>query len=113
MHELSIAQGILDIALKTAAEHQAVRVGRITVTVGEMTGLVPDSLRQGFEVLAAGTLAAGAELVIDRIPLAASCRECGREFLVENRHFYCPECGSAGVELVAGRELRVEHMEVE
>ena len=113
MHELTIAQGILDIALKTAAEHAAVRIGQITVAVGMMNGVVPESLIMGFTTLAEGTAAADAELIIHRIPVSGRCRECGQSFPIENRQFYCPDCGSAGVEIVSGRELRVEHMEVE
>ena len=113
LHELAIAQGILDVALKTATENQAVRVGRITVSVGEMTGVVSESLQQGFAVLAVDTPAAGAELIIERIALQGRCRDCGDYFAIQDRRFCCPVCGSAGVELIRGRELRVEHMEVE
>ena len=113
MHELAIAQGILDIALKTAREHNAVRIGKITVSVGEMTGVVPESLQQGFAILAGGTAANEAELVLERVLVTARCRPCGRDFPVENRRFLCPECGSPGVELITGRELRVDHMEVD
>ena len=113
VHEMAIAQGILDIALDTAAGHGAVRVARIKLQVGEMTEVVPEALTFCFSALAAGTAAAGAELEVEVMPLVGRCRDCGREFKVERFRFLCPDCGSAAVDIVSGRELRVEHLEVE
>lgn len=113
MHEMAIAQGILDIVLEAAAENDAAAVVRIKLQVGEMTEVVPEALTFCFAALAAGTAAAAAELEVEVMPLVGRCRDCGREFRVERFRFLCPGCGSAGVEIVSGRELRVEHLEVE
>lgn len=113
MHEMAIAQGILDIALDNAARHGAQKITRIKLLVGEMTEVEPESLRFCFDALAEGTAAAGAELEITPVPLVGSCRDCGKEFNVERFRFVCPDCGSPGVGILSGRELRVEHLEVE
>jgi hydrogenase nickel incorporation protein HypA/HybF len=113
MHEMAIAQGILDIVLDNAARHEATKVLLIKLQVGAMTEVEPDSLRFCFTALAADTPAAAAELEVEIMPLVGRCRDCGREFAVERFCFVCPACGSAGVEVISGRELRVEHLEVE
>ncbi|HWQ61845.1 MAG TPA: hydrogenase maturation nickel metallochaperone HypA [Negativicutes bacterium] len=113
MHEMAIAQGILDIVLEAASQNDAATVLCIKLQVGEMTEVEPEALTFCFAALAAGTAAAGARLDVEVTPLVGRCRDCGREFRVEQFRFLCPACGSAGVEIVSGRELRVEHLEVE
>lgn len=113
MHEMAIAEGIQDIALTTAADNGAARVLEIKLQIGQMSGIEPDSLQFCFEVLSAGTPTEGARLIIEITPLVARCDDCGGEFRVERFSFFCPACGSAKVETISGRELRVEHLEVE
>jgi hydrogenase nickel incorporation protein HypA/HybF len=113
MHEMAIAQGIIDIVLNAAAQNDAKKVNSIKVLVGRMTEVEPESLRLCFEALAESTIVAGAELEIVIVPLVGRCRDCGMEFAIERFRFVCPDCGSAGVEILSGRELRVEHLEVD
>lgn len=113
MHELAIAQGILDIAVKTAASHGACKVVGVKVLAGELTGIVPEALEFGFSALAEGTVAAGAQLSVHIVPLAGRCQECGYESGVDKYRFVCTSCGSYAVEIIAGRELKVESVEVE
>jgi len=113
MHEMAIAQGILDIVLTTAARHGAVKVGRIRVLAGEMTQVVPESLEFGFTAVAAGSIAQDARLEVITVPLEGKCGRCGRQFRIQRFSFVCSYCGSANVEIVAGRELMVDLLEVE
>lgn len=113
MHEMALAQGILNIALRAAAENGAVKVGRIKVLIGQMTHVEPEALKFGFEALAVETIAAGAELALTAVPLVGRCDDCGQEFTIEGYRFFCPHCQSGGVKIVSGRELRVEYVEVE
>jgi hydrogenase nickel incorporation protein HypA/HybF len=110
---MAIAQGILDIALQSAAQHDAGRILKISLLVGQLTEVEPDSLRFCFVALAAATPAADAELAVTIVPLTGHCRDCDRRFSIENYRFYCPDCGSPGVEILSGRELKIEHLEVE
>lgn len=113
MHEMSIAQGILDIVLDAADKNDAVRVSSIRLLIGEMTEVEPESLRFCFNALAAGTCAEAAALDIVEVPLVGRCKQCSGEFRIERYRFICPLCQSPGVDIVSGRELRVEHLEVE
>ncbi|WP_425059547.1 Hydrogenase maturation factor HybF [Sporomusa carbonis] len=113
MHELAIAQSVLDIALSTAASHNARRVTGIKILAGELTGVVPEALEFSFAALAGNTIAADAGLSVSIVPLRGRCRDCREEFAILSRRFFCPCCGSPGVEITAGRELSVEYVEVE
>lgn len=113
MHELAVAQGILDIALNTADSHGAAAVTGIKVLVGELTGTVPEALEFGFAALSRGTPAENASLSIQLIPLTGYCRDCGSNSNIDRYGFACTSCGSYAVEILTGRELLVESVEVE
>lgn len=113
MHEMALAEGILDIALKTAEENEAKRVARVKLLVGEMAGVECESLRFCFAAVTKGTAAEGAELQIERVPLIGRCPLCGEEQQVERYSFLCPSCRSGALEIISGRELRVESLEVD
>lgn len=113
MHEMAIAQGILELALENAAQHEAHIIHKICLRVGKMTGVESEALRFCFQSLAEGTIAAKAVLEIESVPLVGRCRECGRQFDIEAYRFICGYCHSAKVEIVSGRELQVDHLEVD
>lgn len=112
MHEMAIAEGILDIAQEQAAREQSERITKIGLLVGEMAGVEEEALRFCFSALARGTPAEGAELSIVRVPLAGRCAACGHEQAIEKYNFICPKCGG-GLAVVSGRELRVEYLEMD
>lgn len=112
MHELSVARGMMDAALENAAANNAERILRITVVVGRMTGVSPDSLRFAFDALKPGTPAEGAELDIEESPAVAHCAACGTSFEAGQYDFVCRECG-APVRPRGGEELYVRELEVE
>ncbi|WP_378955707.1 hydrogenase maturation nickel metallochaperone HypA [Pelosinus sp. sgz500959] len=113
MHEMAIAQGILDIVLKTAAENKARKVTGVKLLIGQMTQIEPESLTFGFEALAMGSIAEGAHLDITTIPLVGECNSCKQQFSIEKYCFLCPHCNSANIAVVSGRELAVDYLEVE
>ncbi len=112
MHELSIAQNIVEIVERNLppGDHRTVRVVRLTV--GEMAGVVVDSLEFCFNAITAGTYLDGTALEIVHIPIAASCEACGKAFAVQDSMFRCPDCGSLNVVLTAGQELQVKEIEL-
>jgi len=113
MHEVSICESIIDILKEQAAKGGASKVTSVRLKIGEMAGVVEDSMRLAFEVVVKGTLADGAELIIDTVPLAARCRSCGREFRIAGYAFSCAHCGRPEIELVSGRELTIEEIDME
>ena len=113
MHEMALAQGMLDIVLSYAEKNEVNKVTEISVLVGEMTGVVADSLEFCFTSLARGTKAEGAVIKIKSIPLRATCGDCQRTSAIENYNFTCPHCGSVRMRVISGRELRVESLEAD
>ncbi len=108
MHELSITQSV--VSAVTARMRDA-PVRRIRLEVGQLSGLVPDSVRFCFEMVAAGTTCEGAALEIDEPPGRARCRSCGVTFETGEVLPLC-SCGSADVEVLGGRELRILEVEI-
>lgn len=113
MHELAIAQSLLDIVLEEAARHGVSQVARVGIKVGAFTNVVADSLSFCFDLIKEGTAAAGAQLVITPVPLAGTCADCGAEVVLPEPFSPCPECGSAKVRLNQGQELFVDFIESE
>jgi hydrogenase nickel incorporation protein HypA/HybF len=108
MHELSITQSVVDAVCERAAGRP---VHSVKVQVGALTAVVPEAMRFCFELVVAGTVAEGARLDIERRAGAAHCRGCGADIVIDDLILLCP-CGSADVDVTAGRELHILSMEV-
>lgn len=113
MHELGIMTGVMDAVTKTAEEAGAEKVLSITLSVGVMTEAIEDALRFAFEALSEKTICEGAELKIVMIQPRSRCLECGTEYEHDRFHMLCPECGGFVTELLAGKELRIDSIEVD
>ena len=112
MHELSIMQNTLDLALAQAQQARANRVHALRLRVGTLSGVVPDALQFAFEILTRGTLAEGAQLAIESVLARFWCAICASEFEAEDMIAQCPGCGSFSSELRAGRELELTSLEI-
>ena len=114
MHELAIAQSIVDAVETKAAECNATRVKGVRLRIGEASGIVTDSLTFCFEMLASlDPLLAGAQLQIDSVPHCARCHRCSREFVVTNFVAQCPTCTEHSNDIISGTELQILEMEIE
>jgi hydrogenase nickel incorporation protein HypA/HybF len=113
VHELSLVASIFEVLEENASEHGAVRVTGVVLKVGIMSGAVPDLLESAFETFKKGTIAEGARLEIVVVPVRLRCPDCGGETVREDTDFSCAACGSRRVEIVEGRELVVERIELE
>lgn len=113
MHELSIAQSILEIVLEQSRAHRMERVKSIKLQVGALAAVVPDSLTFCFDLLTRDTIVSGAVLEIETIPVVARCSECNILFEVENHVFLCPQCDRPTPDLVSGRDLSLLSIEGE
>ena len=113
MHELSIAQNIVDIVLQHLPTADGVHVTKVRLTLGAMAGVVPDSLEFCFGAITQGTNLEGAVLEIEHLPLTAKCGDCGREGEIEPTFFSCPSCGSNRLTILTGREMQVREIEVD
>jgi len=112
MHELSIAQNILDIVREHLPPEDRHQVRTVKLKIGELAGVVPDSLEFCFTAITTNTPFAHATLEIERIPLRARCSACSAEFAVQEFSFACPACGATNVDIIAGRELQVTSIDV-
>jgi len=108
VHELPITQSVVDAVCERAGDR---RVHSVRVQVGALTAVLPDAMRFCFELAVQGTVAEGARLDIDERPAAVHCRGCGADAVLPDFLLLCP-CGSADVQITAGRELRILSMEV-
>jgi len=112
MHELSIAQGIVDIVRQYVPERQGPRVATIRVRVGRLSGVVPESLEFCFGAIVAGTPYESARLRIERVPTMCECGDCTERFETQDPVFLCPSCGSGNVRLMSGTDLQVVDLEL-
>ncbi|GAH31250.1 unnamed protein product [marine sediment metagenome] len=113
MHELAITKSMLDLVLEQAEKAEAKEVGRINLVIGEMCGVVEECVEFYFDFLSKGTSAEGATLSFKMVPTKARCRGCDRLFELKEFDWTCPYCQGNNMEIVAGRELFVESIEVE
>ncbi len=113
MHELSICESILSLAVNTATQAGAGKITRIRVKHGELRAIVPDLMNHYFQYLARDTIAAEAELEMEIVPARARCKSCGEEYQLEGFNFQCPSCKEQDPEILQGMELFMEDIEVQ
>ncbi len=113
MHEMSIALRIIEIASAALPPNQTdIVVESVNVEIGQLTAVVPSSLRFCFEIASRDTAIAGAALVIEEIPVVVVCGDCQAESEQEGFPLMCARCHSRRVDLLCGRELMVTSIEV-
>ena len=113
MHEMGIALQIIEIATDSIpADAGDVRVEKINLKIGKLAAVVPDSLRFCFDVAIKDTPLDGAELVIQELPVMARCKDCDIQWTINSPAFTCENCNSGSLEILSGRELDIESIEI-
>jgi hydrogenase nickel incorporation protein HypA/HybF len=115
MHELAVTKSILKLALDHAAQNGGREILSIHLAIGEMRNLEEDWIQRYFDYISKGTIAEKAVIKVRKIPSAFLCKKCGQQFIVnlkEDKKMLCSNCGSFEYDLVTGRELIVEQLEV-
>ncbi len=110
MHEMGLAEGILDIALSAAGEQ---KIRRISLKIGKLRMVVPESLEFSFRLAAENTAAAEAQLELQEIAARVRCNACGADTPADLALFLCVECGGSDVTVISGEELWVDELELE
>lgn len=113
MHEMAIAEGIVDVALDTLKVNQGSVIHAIQVQIGVLSGVEPDALHFCFDAVTQGTPAEGATLEVETIPMKGRCMDCDQEFSIQDYRHVCPHCHSFAVEELQGRELRVASIDMD
>jgi len=113
MHELSIAQNIVEIVQQYVPGEAIPGVRSVRVRVGKLSGIVPDSLEFSFSAIVAGSPLESARLDIEHVPAVCRCEDCGIEFEVADFVFVCPGCSGMHTRLTSGSDLQVVDIELE
>ena len=113
MHELSMATALVEQVEEIARREGAARIARIEVRVGALSGVDGEAFAFAFPLAAEGSLAEGAALAIEEVPLVVECRACGASTRPEYPVVRCAACASGDVAVVSGEEFRITAMEVE
>lgn len=113
MHELSIAQNIVEIVQQYVPDESLADVRSVRVRVGGLSGIVPESLEFSFSAIIAGTPLGLARLNIERVPAVSRCEDCRVEFEVADFVSVCPGCGGMHTRLTSGSDLHVVDIELE
>lgn len=112
MHEVSLMQDALILAAQEAKRAGGTRVHRLMMQIGPLSGVVPEALSFAFEILAKGTMAEGASLEIEAVPIVCYCTGCAREFTPPDMYCECPACGQVSLDVRRGREMQLSALEV-
>jgi len=103
----------MQIVLAEAERAEARKVLKVSLKIGDLTAVSPDSLSFCFELLAKGTIAEDSTLIIEKVPIMGYCPHCKKVFSIEDNQYLCQNCGNHKIELTTGRELQINHLEIE
>jgi hydrogenase nickel incorporation protein HypA/HybF len=112
MHEVSLMENALEIALEYATRERAQRIHKIALKVGDLAGVEPYALRFAFDVVTQGTIAERAKLTIESCAAVYHCNSCHTEFQSKVLGYECPNCQSWNLSVVKGKELEIASLEV-
>ncbi len=113
MHEMGIALRIVEIATDALpVDLGSARVAKVNIKIGKLAAVVPESLRFCFDVAIKDTPLKDAILVIEEVPVVASCKDCHAQWTIDEPVFVCKICQSGSLEILSGRELDIESIEV-
>jgi len=122
LHEFSFAYNIFKVAEATAIKHNAKKITEVHLEIGELTLIVPELLKRSFEMATSGSIAEGAELIIEQLPGTIKCRDCGKSSSVtlsEEAHltglqlFQCKHCQSKNTEIIDGKKANIKNIKIQ
>lgn len=122
MHEFSFAYDIFKVAEATALKYKAKKITEVYLEIGELTLIVPELLKKSFEMATSGSIAEGAELIIELTPGKIKCRNCNKistvtlseeSYLTGLQLFQCQHCKSKDTEIVEGKKANVKNIKIQ
>ncbi|NHJ20449.1 MAG: hydrogenase maturation nickel metallochaperone HypA [Candidatus Lokiarchaeota archaeon] len=122
MHEFSFAYDIFKVAEATALKYNAKKITEVYLEIGELTLIVPELLKKSFEMATSGSIAEGAELIIELTPGKIKCRNCNKisnvtlseeSYLTGLQLFQCQHCKSKDTEIVEGKKANVKNIKIQ
>ncbi len=113
MHEVSIMEETLDIAIDQTKNQGAKQIYHLKMRIGAVSGVVPEALTFAFDVVADNTIAQGAKLEIEIVPVQCYCSHCQQNFYPSDLVVYeCPQCGQFSYKIITGKEIELTSLEV-
>lgn len=113
MHELTITESLLEIALRHANNANARRITDLYLVIGDLSSVVDDSVQFYWDIIAKDTLAEGANLHFQRKATEILCLDCGETYQPSNNVMACPKCRSIHIKILAGEEFFLESINIE
>ncbi len=110
MHEVSIAESIVDIAADYAERENVESFSAIELEIGTLSGIEIDALTFAMDVVCRGTVLNGADVRIHTVIGKARCDSCSHEFSVDDHFSPCPACSELRSTIISGEELRVSSL---
>ena len=111
MHEVSIVQSLISIVCNKADENNLKKINKISLRIGEFSGVFEDSIRFAYKAISKDTIAEGAELIIEKVYATAKCDHCDIEFKISHFNKLCPKCQSFSNNILSGYELNINTIE--
>lgn len=112
MHELTLAETMIELIEEKAAREKFSRVAVVHLEIGLLSHAEPEALAFCFDSVAAGRCAEGARLEIKRVETIGKCPACHHETIMENRYSPCPQCGTFGLSIIRGADVRISSIVV-
>jgi len=113
MHEMGIALQIIEIATASIPTNLAgARIEKVNLKIGKLAAVLPQSLRFCFDVAVKETPLEGAKLAIEELPVVARCKDCDMQWTISGPAFSCENCDGGSLEIISGRELDIESIEI-
>ena len=113
MHEMSLAESVLELVVAAARREAATRVRLVVLEIGQLAAVEPEALRFCFDAVTRDTVAAGATLEIDEVPGSGWCEQCAATVPMAERYAECPQCGGYPLQATGGTEMRVREIGIE
>lgn len=120
MHELSMAQGIINAVIETAENNNATEVTEIGIEIGRLAMINPEQLKFMLSVLVENTIVEEATIKIEEIPVEIECSECGfkGEADLDDKDHYapvveCPKCENRRISILNGKDCIVKNIVIE
>ncbi|MCX6935936.1 MAG: hydrogenase maturation nickel metallochaperone HypA [Verrucomicrobia bacterium] len=113
MHEGNFTDQIVDAILGELEKYPNNRPAQVSVAVGEMLHLLPDSVQMHYQLRTQGTPLEGVKLILREVPVRVLCNTCGFSGDVEDHHLLmCSKCGARDVKMLSGNEITIDAIEI-
>jgi hydrogenase nickel incorporation protein HypA/HybF len=113
MHELSVTESLLKIAVEHAEKANAGRVTDLHIVIGDLASMVDDSIQFYWDIIAMDTIAEQATLHFRRLPAQLQCNTCSEKYQPTEKELICPNCHGIGAKIISGEEFFLESIDVE